>query len=179
MTAVSLVFLVLCIFGAFAYGSATLMAVRQSAPVWSAPGIAGPRVPLDRVSLTMFVVCTVWFALNAVSELGVLTQPGSSRSGLADLAVFVIAFVFPPLIMHVVYRETVADGRTRYSAWWRRLLVAMYVVSPIAGVYLIGGALGLIARPEPFGRIVGLSFAALYTITSLYSTRHHAPPAAC
>ena len=30
MTAVSLIFLVLCIFGTFAYGSATLMAVRQS-----------------------------------------------------------------------------------------------------------------------------------------------------
>jgi signal transduction histidine kinase len=170
MTAVSLIFLVLCIFGAFAYGSATLMAVRQSAPVWSTPGGAGRRAPVDRVSLTMFVVCTVWFALNAVSELGVLTQPGWSRSSRADLAVFVIAFVFPPLIMHVVYRETVCDGHARYNAWWRRLLVAMYLVSPAAGVYLIGGALGLIARPEPFGRIVGLAFAALYTIASLYST---------
>ena len=39
MTAVSLIFLVLCIFGTFAYGSATLMAVRQSAPVWSTPGL--------------------------------------------------------------------------------------------------------------------------------------------
>ena len=35
MTVVSLVFLVVCIFGAFAYGSATLMALRQATPVWS------------------------------------------------------------------------------------------------------------------------------------------------
>jgi signal transduction histidine kinase len=170
MTAVSLVFLVVCIFGAFAYGSATLLTIRQSAPVWSGHRAGAPRVPVDGVSLTMFVVCTVWFALNAVSELGVLTRSGSGRSSLADLAVFVIAFVFPPLIMHVVYRETVADHRTRYSAWWGRLLAAMYVVSPAAGVYLIGGALGKFDRPEPFGRAVGLSFAALYTIASLYST---------
>ena len=35
MTVVSLVFLVVCIFGAFAYGSATLMALRQATPVWA------------------------------------------------------------------------------------------------------------------------------------------------
>ncbi len=43
MTAVGLVFLVVCIFGAFAYGSATLLAIRQSAPVWRTPSLHGPR----------------------------------------------------------------------------------------------------------------------------------------
>ena len=170
MTAVGLIFLVVCIFGAFAYGSATLLALRQSSPVWRTPSLHGPRVPPDGVSLTMFTICTVWFALNAISELGQLTNPAWSRTHAVDLAVFITAFAFPPLIMHVVYRETVTDSHPIRSPWWQRLLVAMYVISPIAGMYLVGGALGLITRPEPFGQIVGLSFAALYTVTSLYST---------
>ena len=63
MTAVGLVFLVVCIFGAFAYGSATLMALRQiDVRVAGAPPPQRRAVPPDGVSLTMFSICTVWFA---------------------------------------------------------------------------------------------------------------------
>jgi two-component system LytT family sensor kinase len=144
------------------------MAVRQAAPIWGAPRLGRARAPLDGVSLTMFSICTVWFALNAGSELRLLTIAAAPQSSWLDLAVFVTAFAFPPLIMHVVFRETALDGPER-SAWWRWLLVTMYIASPMAGTYLIGAALGFFPRPQPFGDIVGFSFAALYTMTSLYS----------
>jgi len=164
MTWISLIFLVVCIFGVFAYGSATWMAVRQVTPVWSTPRPAAPRTTLDAVSLTMFTVCTVWFALNAVSEFGSLMGAASARSDWVDLAIFITAFIFPPLIMQVVCRETSQVGPV-----WRRLMLAMYVISPSIGVYMVGAALGLFTRPPGFGRLVGYTFAALYSATSLYA----------
>ena len=164
----SLVFLVIWIFGAFAYGSATWMAVRQVTPVWSAQPAAA-RTALDTVSVTMFTVCTVWFALNATAEFGLLMGLTPARTTLVELAVFVIAFIFPPLIMHVVYRETGCEAQVDRSHLWRRLVYAMYVVSPSLGIYLVGAVLGLFSRPPGFGQLVGYTFAALYGATSLYS----------
>jgi signal transduction histidine kinase len=182
MTWISLAFLVVCIFGAFAYGSATWMAVRQAAPVWGPERLLRPRAPLDGVSLTMFVVCTVWFALNAAAEFGALVDGRGPGSGWMALGVFVTAFAFPPLIMHVVFRETSGGDGAPRSRWWRRVLMAMYVVSPAAGTYLVGAALGYFPRRPGFGQTIGFSFAGLYTVTCLYSTlimlsRRRAAPA--
>jgi signal transduction histidine kinase len=167
MTGVSLVFLVVCIFGAFAYGSATLMALRQSTSVWSAPRLAGPRRAADGVSLTMFSVCTAWFAINAAAEFRGLAVPGPPRSTLLELLVFTTTFAFPPLIMHVCYRETDPAGEPRHPLW-RWLLAAAYVASPLAGAYLLGAITNLWPRPQPFGRVVGVTFGVLFTISSLY-----------
>lgn len=177
MTAVSLAFLVVCMFGAFAYGSATLMTLRQASPVWGLRvGHPPARAGLDGISLTMFVVCTVWFALNAAAEfrpLAVAGRPYESSSWL-DLAVFALTFVFPPLIMHVVYREHVeCRGTARAQqgpARWRWPVWVMYAASPAAAVFLLGGAFGLWARPTPFGRAIGLTFAVLFSAVSLYAT---------
>jgi signal transduction histidine kinase len=178
MTAVSLAFLVVCMFGVFAYGSATLMTLRQTSPVWGLPPTRGTsRAPLGGVSLTMFVVCTVWFALNAAAEFRLLAFGGPryvSTSWL-DLAVFALAFVFPPLIMHVVYGEHVVDrdgGPECPSphAGWRWPIWVMYVVSPGAGIFLIGAAFGYWSRPQPFDRFIGVVFGILFSLTSLYST---------
>jgi hypothetical protein len=173
MTALSLVFLVVCIFGTFAYGSATWMAVRESTPVWGRHRQGQAGVPPDGVSLTMFVACTTWFALNALAEARLLmvSRPGSPPgSGWIDLGVFVCAFVFPPLIMHVVYRETGTGCAPPRGPWWHRALVAMYVISAIAGVYLVGAALGAFPRPTALGRVIALTFTVLFSITSVYAT---------
>lgn len=181
MTAVSLAFLVVCMFGSFAYGSATLMTLRQASPVWGLKaGRQAARTGLDGISLTMFVVCTIWFALNAAAEFRPLAFGGRpyESSSLLDLSVFALSFVFPPLIMHVVYREhvrghepsTAGPSPGTESAWWRWPIGAMYVISPGAGLFLIGAAFDLWARPEPFGRTIGVTFGVLFTATSLYST---------
>lgn len=170
LTGLTLAFLVVCIFGAFAYGSATLMALRQKAPVWGGrrPG-PGTMAGMDGVSLTMFVICTVWFTLNAVAEFRMLVA-GPPRASWADLAVFATGFAFPPLIMHVVYRESGTACAPPVSRAWRWGLLAMYAASPAVGVWLFGAALDLWPRPQPFGRTVGLAFSLLFTVTSVYAT---------
>jgi len=179
MTAVSLAFLVVCVFGAFAYGSATLMTLRQTSPVWGAPPSRGTtRTRLGGVSLTMFVVCTVWFALNAAAEFRPLAFGGLRyvASSWLDLAVFGLAFVFPPLIMHVVYGEDVVDRESGPecaplpSGRWRWPIWIMYVASPVAGIFLIGAAHGYWPPPQPFDRFIGLAFGVLFSLTSVYST---------
>ena len=159
MTAVSLAFLVVCVFGAFAYGSATLMALRQATPVWAAWREGQPPPLIDRVNLAMFGICTVWFALNAFGELQLLVGARTSRTGPVELATFAMAFVFPPLIIHLVYRETSGDCSTERGPLWRWLVAAMYVVSPTAGVLLVGMAIGWFERPE---RLVVLLGAGLF-----------------
>ncbi|MDH4062925.1 MAG: histidine kinase [Acidobacteriota bacterium] len=169
MIGVSLTFLVICMFGAFAYGSATLMALRQATPVWGAPPRrGGAQRQFDGVSLTMFVLCTAWFALSAVAEFRGLAG-AANGSNWVDLTVFALAFLFPPLIMQVVFRETRTDCAPSRTALWQWPMVAMYLISPIAGAYLVGAGLGAWARPEPFGRVIGLTFGVLFTATSAYS----------
>jgi two-component system LytT family sensor kinase len=169
MTAVSLVFLVVCVFGAFAYGSATMMALRQVTPVWAARSADRPPPRLDRVNVAMFALCTVWFALNAVGKLQQLAGTSDGRSSGIDFATFVIAFAFPPLIMHVVYRETGIDCPAPRGATWGWLVAAMYVVSPAVCLFLIGTFVGWFERPIFLQQLTGLSLAALFTVASAYS----------
>jgi signal transduction histidine kinase len=172
MTAVSLIFLVVCIFGAFAYGSATLMALRQATPVWAADpdGSTCPPPTVDGVSLTMFVTCTIWFALNALAEFSFLAL-GGRRMTVAEIGVVALAFVFPPLIMHLVYRETkTAAAGAAIARAWRWPVALMYVASPAIGVLVLGSIFGWWPRPGSFGRFIGSTFAVLFTIASIYST---------
>ncbi len=172
MTVVSLVFLVVCIFGAFAYGSATLMALRQATPVWSVDpdGRPCPQTSVDGVSLTMFVACTIWFALNSWAEFTFIVFDGR-RMSAAEVAVIALAFLFPPLIMHLVYRETrTREDGVAVARTWRWPLAVMYVASPAIGVAVLGSIFGWWPRPVAFGRFIGSTFGILFTISSVYST---------
>jgi signal transduction histidine kinase len=168
MTALSLIFLVVCIFGAVAYGSATAMALGQASPVWSEyRGKASRRSPMDRVSLAMFFTSTVWFILNTLSEFRRLGG-GAAREGLVDLAILAIAFLYPPLIMHVVLRETHCGEMNRARAW-RWLVGAMYALSPAFGALIIAAIFDVIPRPRQLGAIIGASLGAVFTVSSVYS----------
>ncbi len=170
MTAISLAFLVVCIFGAFAYGSSTVMALRQASPVWTLtqPSVGLARVGLDRVSLGMFALCTVWFVVNAVSEARILAG-GPARRGYVDLAVLALSYCFPPVIMHVVSRETHCHDRTGLTGAWRSAIAVMYVVSPLVGLVIIGAIFDIISLPGPIGAYIGGSLGVLFTLTSVYS----------
>lgn len=171
MTAVSLAFLIVCAFGALAYGSSTVMALRQATPVWG-PSPAGPgalRTPLGRVSLAMFLACTTWFTLNAVVEFSMLAfGPGHAR--WLETGVLTVAFVFPPLIMHLVYHESDAECGEPIARAWRWPVSVMYVLSPAVGLFIVGAVLGWWPRPVGFGRVIGSTFGVLFTAASIYSS---------
>src|SRR5688572_27029490 len=108
MVALSLVSLCAFIFGAYAYGVTTVLALRQT-PVWGGSDAASRshRAVLDPVVLTLCVVCTAWFVLHGVAEFQVLTGQGLWQ-GLPATIALVLSYAFPPLIMHNVLHQTPA-----------------------------------------------------------------------
>src|SRR5690606_10236736 len=156
MTALSLTFLVVCFFGAFAYGSSSVMALRQASPVWTLTrASAGPsRMKLDRVSLAMFSLCTVWFVVNALAEFRLLAG-GVPRSGYVDLVVLALSYCFPPVSMHVVWRETHREDQAPPPGAWRSAIAVMYIASPLVGLTVIAAIFELMVLPGPLGAYIG------------------------
>jgi hypothetical protein len=168
MVLISLIFLFVYLFGAYAYGSATLLSVGQAKSLWGLDKEYAPdiRQRMNKASLAMFAISTVWFVLHALIEFRNLA--GVTKVGWLDLATF-IAFLFPPVIMHTVYLESHHQGAVPPSPVFRRLLPAMYVVSPLTGMLLILSALEILPQPESIGAIIGISIGVLFTIASMFS----------
>jgi signal transduction histidine kinase len=168
MVALSLVALFVFIFGAYAYGATTVLAFRQ-VPIWGRPPDEGTRRPaLDRVVLALCAVCTVWFVLHVISELRVLTG-GVRWRGLPDLLTLLLSYTFPPLIMHNVLREAIADDSgVRQRPLWTWPVWAMYATAAVIGTYMFGAAYGWLPRLQPFGAWTGMSVGSLFTLCSVY-----------
>jgi anti-sigma regulatory factor (Ser/Thr protein kinase) len=169
MTWISLVFLFVYLFGAYAYGAATVLSVGQARSLWGLDKTYAPNIRqrIDKASLGVFVISTIWFVLHSLIEFRNLA--GDHKEGWLDLATF-IAFLFPPVIMHTVYLEAHCEGATPPSRAFRTMLPLMYVLSPAAGVWLILAVLGYVPRPEPIGAAIGISIGLVFTIASMYSS---------
>jgi hypothetical protein len=170
MVIVSLVFLFVYLFGAYAYGAAMLFGLRDVGPVWTHGRdtvLPGQR-RIDAATMALFVISTVWFVLHAVIEFRDLTT-GDARQGWLDLATFIV-FFFPPVIMHTTYLESEAAHEETPPLLYRTLLRAMYVVSPAAGLYLIGAIFKLLPSPADLGPFIGITIGGLFTLTSIYCT---------
>ena len=167
MVVVSLVFLFVYLFGAYAYGAATVYALTQVGPAWggldrdSPPG-ARPR--LDKPGLALFVISTVWFVLHGLIEFRNLS--GDTGQGWLDLGTLIV-FLFPPVIMHTVYLESCAQVAPRRT--YGVLLATMYVISPLLGLYLIAGIFDLVPVPQKVGPWIGIAIGGLFSLTSLYA----------
>jgi hypothetical protein len=169
MILVSIVFLFVYLFGAYAYGAATVFSFREVGPAWggldreSAPG-APPR--LDKPGLALFAISTVWFVLHSLIEFRNLAGEDTSRTWL-ELGTLIV-FLFPPVIMHTVYLEACVPLK-QLPRIYGVLLAAMYVVSPLLGVYLIAGIFDLVPVPQQVGPWIGVAIGGLFTLTSLYA----------
>jgi hypothetical protein len=170
MVLISLVFLFVYLFGAYAYGAASVYSLRQLSPVWrEAAGAtaAGGERP-DRPSLTLFLISTVWFVLNALIEFRNLS--GDTGYGWLDLGTLVVVYLFPPVIMHTVLLQSTCGDELGAPPVYDRLLQLMYVISPAAGLYIIAAIFGLVPRPSPLDPWIGGSIGGLFTLASLYCT---------
>src|SRR5690348_6552665 len=106
MTLVSLIFLFVYLFGAYAYGAATVYSVRNLSPVWGgSPDSSGRR---HRIDLALFALSTVWFALHILIEFQNFT--GMTGDSWLELGMLMLVFLFPPVIMHTVYVESLCEG---------------------------------------------------------------------
>ena len=106
MILINLVALFVYLFGAYAYGAATIVSLRRQAkPVWGAERLysAGIRERIDRASLALFAISFVWFVLNTLTEFRSLV--GDTRESWTNLGALAIAYIFPPVIMHTLFLE--------------------------------------------------------------------------
>lgn len=168
MVTISLIALFIYVLGAFAYGSALALSLRQSFPVWSPRHLRAtvPAGSLAVPSFALFAWSAVSFVVAAIIELRWLV--GSGGNLLLSTAGILITFGFPPLIMHVIYAETRYHANVASRPLWRWLLVAMYVVAPAAALSLLGMVLGVVPRVPMLGAVAGVSIGMLFTLCSVY-----------
>ncbi len=171
------------LFGAFAYGSATVVSLRQAKPVWGPHRSYGEGVRrrIDRASLLLFSLSFAWFVLHGLIEFRSLL--GAYRQGWIDVATLMV-YLFPPVIMHTLYLETHDANQPPPAPIYAWLMRAMYVISPAIGLYIIGAILDIVPTPPSMNAFIGISIGTLFTLSSLYSTtimlrrrRHERTPA--
>ena len=158
------------LFGAFAYGSATVMALGQAKTVWGPQKdyAEGVRRRINRTSLSLFGLSFVWFVLHALIEFRSLL--GGYHQGWLDLGTLVVVYLFPPVIMHTLYLETHDANQPPPESIYRWLLTAMYIVSPAIGLYAIAAIFAIVPQPPSLGAFIGISIGSLFTFSSIYST---------
>ena len=170
MVIVSLVFLFVYLFGAYAYGAATVYGIRQISPLWGEPSRSyapGVRRRIDRAGLRLFALSTVWFVLHVLIEFR--NFAGARHDSLLDLGTLIV-YLFPPVIMHTVYLESQCDDAVTPPPLYRYLLSLMYVVSPLIGAWVIGAIFDMVPRPRNIGMWIGITIGGLFTAVSIYST---------
>jgi hypothetical protein len=166
---VSLIFLFVYLFGAYAYGAATFLSIGQARSLWGLDRNYAPDVQaqMNKASLGIFVISTLWFVLHSLLEFRNLT--GITQPGWLDLATFIV-FLFPPVIMHTVYLESQHAGAAAPPPLFGALLAAMYVLSPMVGVGLLLALFRVLPRPEPIGAWIGILIGSMFVLSSAYST---------
>ena len=169
MLVLSLIALFVYLFGAYAFGSATALCLRQLRPVWGGRRSYQPGVhqSIDKASLALFSLSTAWFVVHTLIEFRDLT--GGGPQNWLDLSTL-MAYLFPPVIMHTVYLETQGPGQPPPHPAYRRLLVAMYVLSPLAAIVAVAAIFDVLPQPANLGALIGLSIGFLFALSSAYCT---------
>ncbi len=170
MVTVQLISLFVCVFGAFAYGSAVVLWLRQASPVWAPYRnyARGGHAKLDLASFALFAVCTMWFILTGFSEYRQLA--GADEEGWIEVAILALVFAFPPLIMHTVYLETVSGYAEPPGRLARVGLIGMYALSPLVGLSVFAAINNWIPRPDRLRLTISLAIGVLFVLASIYNT---------
>jgi signal transduction histidine kinase len=169
-TAIDIAFLLVYVLGAFAYGSALTLSVRQAAPVWAPHHTHGGSSTgrLDPSGVALFAWSAVWFIVLALDQF-IDMATGPSRRSWLDLLQLALVFGFPPLIMHTTRREAhVSEWPEPSRTWATRALGAGYVLAAAAGLVAVGAAVRIWRLPNA-DFTVGFTIAMLFTISGIFS----------
>ncbi len=170
MVTVQLISFFVCVFGAFAYGSAVVLWLRQASPVWAPYRnyAKDGHAKLDLASFALFAVSTVWFILSGLAEYRQLA--GVEEDGWVEAGILVLVFAFPPLIMHSVYLETKCRDVSPAGPLARAGLLAMYALSPLAGLWVLAVIANWVPRPDRMRLTLSLVIGGLFVLASIYNT---------
>jgi signal transduction histidine kinase len=163
MDALRLLALLVYTFGAFAYGAMLLMWVGALGADRSAGrgSIAVSNREADSVNGALLVVGLVWFVCNVAQLLVGLTPARQMwQLGVAGL---LLAFAWPPLIMHATWVEVDPERLKRLSRAWRLALWPAYAIAAIVPAWVLAVSF---SAPED-GRLVGAAARAAAITLSL------------
>jgi hypothetical protein len=168
MVLISLVFLFVYLFGAYAYGAATVYSIRRISKVWRHDCAPAANGRLDGPSMALLVISTVWFVLHTLIEFRALTGD-TLRDDFLDLGTLIV-YLFPPVIMHTVYRESQHEGDPVPHPILRHLVTGMYVLALTLGVLTIAMIFRVVPRIDNLNSWIGGSIGGLFVLASMYST---------
>ena len=121
-------------FGAFTYGALLVLWVRELGRVgWGGRGGDGATPADRRVDLlngALTIVSFAWFLVLIAEQLLLLAGARQPYWPLA-VANILLAFSFPPLIMHVTWAEASRRHRIVAAALWRALIATAYVLAAL------------------------------------------------
>jgi signal transduction histidine kinase len=167
---IRLITLLVYSFGVYAYGSLLLGMLRARARAECLPGFSRPGRPraAEVTGTVLLVVSFLWFVVS-VLEVVVRLIP-EWFTWAFDFARMVIVYTFPPLIMQMVYLEAHQRSGKLGHPFWRRAVVAMWVLAPAVTAFCFVGFLGLTGLSGRFlGIFSGLSIGVMFGLTAVYS----------
>jgi signal transduction histidine kinase len=176
--ALSIVALFVYIFGAYAYGY-LLFLLLQRREERAACDVDHRR--LSRALFRMFALCAVWFLLHAVIEFRVLLGAPQER-GLLSLMTLELVLLFPAVIFHTYFLESVVDiGLAAHRTRWRAAVWILYASGLAFAAYFTAAIFRLLPQPPAFGRTIGIVIGSLFIVMSvcvLLVRRQHPPASA-
>jgi hypothetical protein len=170
MDALRLFALLIYTFGAFAYGAMLVMWMRELGRLgWGARTDGGDTSrEADAVNGVLLVVSFAWFVCNVAQLLVSLTP--QRQVWQLDVAGVLLAFSFPPLIMHVTCAEVVATNAARVSRGWRIALWPAYVLSATLPIWLLAVGFGGDAQLErTAAKTAQIALSAAFVAAAAYS----------
>jgi hypothetical protein len=143
VTAVGVFALLIYTFGAYAYGAVLLLSIQDyGRRGWAAQRRAGPT-EAELVGVAMMLLGTIWFIANAALAVVELGPP--PRRWVFQLVALWLAFLWPPMIMHVTLAEVEASHgrgpRTHVWRWAVRLAYPLVLAIPVWATTVFFGLL--------------------------------------
>lgn len=109
----------------------------------------------------MLTLCLIWFVINVIAEL--------TQAPLVFLSLFGMSFLFPPLITHIYYHESVS--RLGVRPRWRWVLIFLYVtcLSTSAAVFAMVFGLWQIDMQAVVDRLMWV-MGASFVVSGIFSS---------
>ena len=170
MDALRLFALLIYTFGAFAYGAMLLMWVRELGRLgWGARAARGEASrEADAVNGALLVVSFAWFVVNVAQLLVGLTP--RQQVWQVDVAGILLAFAFPPLIMHVTWAEVAPLPPGRSQAWRLALWPAYAFCAIVPASLFVTAFVADDGRTERFAaQLATVALSLAFIVAAIYS----------
>jgi signal transduction histidine kinase len=158
-------------FGVFAYGAMLALWIAEMGRVgWGArrrvPIAAGREV--DAVNGVLLVLSFLWFVCNVAAL--VASMDARSRTWVIDAATILLAFCFPPTIMHVSWAEVAGACDRPLARGWRLALWPAYAICLGLPLWTIAMLFGPPAyRSYAIAdRVLGIGLSTAFIVTAVY-----------